>query len=73
MSTKIHLLTDENGLPVAFTITPGQAAEYHQAVLLLEGQYATVVIADKGYDSDEIVAKVEGLGAWPLSRRADTA
>jgi transposase len=56
-------LTDENGLPVAFTITPGQAAEYQQAILLLEGQHATVVIADKGYDSAEIVAKVEGLGA----------
>jgi len=63
LSTKIHLLTDEKGLPVAFRITPGQAAEYAEAIRLLEGQQAKVVIADKGYDSAEIVAKIQSLGA----------
>jgi transposase len=56
-------LADEAGLPVAFRITPGQAAEYAQAMSLLEGQQAEAVIADKGYDSAEIVAKAESLGA----------
>ena len=50
-------------MPVAFRITAGQAAEYAQAILLLEGQEAKAVIADKGYDSAEIVAKVQSLGA----------
>lgn len=63
LSTKIHLLADENGLPVDFRITPGQAAEYAQALSPLEGREAEAVIADKGYDSAEIVAKVEALGA----------
>jgi transposase len=63
LSTKIHLLADEGGLPVAFRITPGQAAEYQQAILLLDGREAEAVIADKGYDSTEIVTKVESLGA----------
>ncbi len=63
LSTKIHLLADEDGLPVAFSITPGQAAEHAQAICLLEGRHANAVIADKGYDSAEIVAKVESLGA----------
>jgi len=48
---------------VAFRITAGQAAEYAQAVSLLEGQQAEAVIADKGYDSAEIVAAIEALGA----------
>jgi transposase len=48
---------------VDFRITPGQAAEYAQAVSLLEGQQAEAVIADKGYDSAEIVATIEALGA----------
>lgn len=56
-------MADEAGLPVAFRITPGQAAEYAQAISLLEGREAKAVIADKGYDSTEIVAKVESLGA----------
>jgi hypothetical protein len=63
LSTKIHLLTDENGLPVDFRITPGQAAECQQAILLLEGQHAKAVIADNGCDSAEIVVKVESMGA----------
>ena len=63
LSTKIHLLTDEAGLPVDFRITAGQAAEYAQAISLLEGREAEAVIADKGYDSAEIVAKAESLGA----------
>lgn len=48
---------------MAFRITPGQAAEYAEAIRLLEGQCAEAVIADKGYDSAEIVAKIQGLGA----------
>jgi transposase len=51
---------------VAFRITPGQAAEYAQAISLLDGRQAEAVIADKGYDSAEIVAKVESLGALPV-------
>ena len=57
------MLTDETGLPVDFRITAGQAAEYAQAILLLEGQQAEAVIADKGYDSTEIVNKIQNLGA----------
>jgi len=57
LSTKIHLLVDEAGLPVAFRITAGQAAEYAEAILLLEGREAEAVIADKGYDSAEIVSR----------------
>jgi len=80
LSTKIHLLTDENGLPVDFRITAGQTAEYAQAIHLLEVRQAEAVIADKGYDSAEIVAKVERLGAvaiipprrhWKRPRRYD--
>ena len=63
LSTRIHLLTDENGLPIAFRITAGQAAEYAEAIQLPKGQSAEAVIADKGYDSTEIVAKVQSLGA----------
>ena len=57
------MLADEAGLPVDFRITAGQAAEYAQAISLLEGREAEAVIADKGYDSAEIVAKAESLGA----------
>lgn len=54
-----------NGLgePVAFRLTAGQAAEYPEALPLLEGRQAEFVLADKGYDSDAIVAAIHDLGA----------
>ena len=46
-----------------FRITPGQAAEQPQALPLLEGRTAEAVIADKGYDSRAIVARVQAMEA----------
>ena len=56
-------MADVAGLPVAFRLTPGQAAEYAQPILLLEGRSAEALIADKGYGSAEIVTKIESAGA----------
>jgi len=56
-------LADENGLPLEFRITPGQAGEYAPAAELLANQRAEAVIADRGYDADALVAQSESLGA----------
>lgn len=42
-----------------FLITGGQISDYTPAVELLGEREAEAVIADKGYDSDKIVAHVE--------------
>jgi transposase len=63
LSTKIHLLADQNGLPLEFRITPGQAGEYAPAAELLANQQAEAVIADRGYDADALVAQSEKIGA----------
>lgn len=47
-------------------LTPGQASEYGQANQLIEGLEADVVIADKGYDSDNFVAAISASGANPV-------
>ena len=44
-------------------LTPGNVADCTQAELLLEGIVATDVLADKGYDSDAIVACIEKSGS----------
>jgi transposase len=51
------------GLPVELTLTAGQAADVTQAEALLECQPARVVIADRGYDSDAVVERIEAAGA----------
>ena len=60
--TKVHAAVNGLGLPVRLTLTPGQAADVTQAKALIEGVPFEVVIADKGYDSKEVVAAVEGQG-----------
>jgi transposase len=61
--TKIHIAVDGLGNPVRFSVTAGQVGDLTQAEGLLEGLEPGAVIADKGYDSDKFVAKVESVGA----------
>jgi transposase len=59
LTTKIHLLVNELGLPLDFMITAGQISDYTPAIELLGERETEAVIADKGYDSDKIVEHVE--------------
>jgi transposase len=63
LTTKIHLLADEFGLPVDFRITAGQVHDSTQAVDLLGARKASCVIADKGYDSQQILDRIHAQGA----------
>jgi transposase len=63
LSTKIHLLANGLGEPVAFRLTGGQAGEFAEALPLLAGRQAEIVMADRGYDSNAIVAAIEAIGA----------
>ncbi len=44
-------------------MTPGQASEYGQAEALIDSFDADYVLADKGYDSDDFIRKIESQGA----------
>lgn len=54
-TTKIHLATDANGLPIDFKITGGEVHDSQVAEQLIgEIDPANYLIADKGYDSEKI-------------------
>lgn len=61
--TKVHLAVDSLGNPVTVHLSPGQEADCTHAPTLLAGQHPQAVIADKGYDTDAVVAAVEATGA----------
>ncbi len=63
MTTKIHLLADEQGLPVDFLVTAGQANDCTQAIALLGDRKTAKVLADKGYDTDAILEHIASIGA----------
>ena len=50
------------GLPVKIVLTAGQEADIKQSEKLIAGVPFEIVIADKGYDSQEFVAAIEAMG-----------
>jgi transposase len=58
------------GLPIDFIITPGQSHDAPQAIPLIEGKKAQNLLADKGYDSDEVrhFATSRGIAPHILTR-----
>lgn len=63
MSTKIHAVVDALGNPLRWILTGGQTADITQAPSLIEGLRAQVVVGDKGYDADALVALIHAAGA----------
>lgn len=53
-TTKIHLATDANGLPIDFKITGGEVHDSQVAEQLIDVVAADYLIADKGYDAERI-------------------
>ena len=59
---KIHLAVDTLGPPVQVLVTQGTDADCMQAGRLIEGLSADSLLADKGYDTDAILAQAAALG-----------
>ena len=65
-TTKIHALSDGLGRPLAFVLTGGQAADCRAAEGLLQRiAPATLVMADRAYDTNAIRKQIEDQGAVP--------
>ena len=62
LSTKIHMVCDAQGRPTRFALAGGQAADPPQAIPLLTGIEPAHVIADKGYESNKILAFFRSKG-----------
>ena len=66
LTTKVHALTDANGLPLELVLTPGQAGPSQVAARLLGHLHeGTIVLADKAYDADWLRRQIEAAGAAP--------
>ena len=62
----MHLAVDAQGLPVRLLLTAGTTADCTQALPLLDGIAAQHLLADRGYDSDAIVAAAVAQGTNPV-------
>jgi transposase len=66
-NSKIHAVTDQKGRPVVLVLTAGQVSDFVPAQQCLEAApKAAAVIADRGYDSDELRDFIQERGAKPV-------
>ena len=63
LSSKIHCVVDGLGNPVDFILTGGEVHDSLCAEALLDGKSADFVLADKAYDSNKILEKIEQMEA----------
>lgn len=66
MTTKIHVVVDALGNPVAVSLTPGQVSDFSQAVPLLDEIEPEAFLADKAYDGDALIETLEERGITPV-------
>ena len=62
MELAIHMAVDAHGMPVRMFITSGTTADCTQGAHLIEGLNAEYLLADKGYDSNELIELAKGQG-----------
>lgn len=72
-TTKIHLRTNAEGLPIAAEITGGEVSDYkgYDLVMGADAPDPKVLLADKGYDADRIREDTQakgGVAVIPMRR-----
>ena len=62
----MHLAVDAHGMPVRAIITEGTTADCTHASALIEGLTAEYLLADKGYDTNDIISQAIAQGMKPV-------
>ena len=60
------MVADALGNPVAISLTPGQASDLGQAEPLLDGIDPQAFLADKAYDADALIDRLEARQITPV-------
>lgn len=69
-TSKIHMVVDGYGLPVYFEITGGEVHDSTAADnVLADAPQFSYLIADKGYDKEELRAEISRRGSIPMIPR----
>jgi Transposase DDE domain len=73
LTTKIHAVVDNCGLPVRLALTTGEAHDNRLVPTLLSGlKSGAMLLADRGFDADWIRELVSQHGAWATILRSET-
>jgi transposase len=67
-STKIHLACDALGNALRFILAGGERNDITQAANLIENFSAEAVLADKGYDANDFIRRIEAQNSAVVIR-----
>ena len=65
-TTKVHLVVDAVGLPLAFEVTEGNRHDIVPAPGLVQRTLPRCLLADKAYSSHEFRATLDGMACQPV-------
>ena len=65
-TTKIHAVVDALGQALCFSLTSGQRHDITQASYLLQKFKNANIIADKGYDSNDLIEQIQNQHSTPV-------
>ena len=66
LTTKLYPAVDAHGMPVRLLATAGTAADCTRAEALLDGIAAEHLLADRGYDTNAVLAAARACGMAPV-------
>ena len=66
LTTKIHVIVDALGNPLALSLTGGQVHDITQAETLAAEIEPGALLADKGYDADSFIKSLEVRAITPV-------
>jgi transposase len=62
----VHVTVESLGYPLRVRLTGGQRHDITEAVALIDGFSFEYVLADRGYDGQAVIEKIEESGAEPV-------
>lgn len=65
-SSKVHAKVDSFGMPLKFIVTAGQEHDMKQAEALVGDDECEMLLADRGYDSDDFRKALQNKGIQPV-------
>jgi transposase len=66
LNTKLHVVVDKAGHPLRVIATEGTESDCKRALELVSSVDTKFVLADKAYDSDEIIFSLSSRGIVPI-------
>lgn len=72
LNTRIHLAVDALGMLIQAIVTDGPRADCKETIPLIQNLPCKVLLADRGYDTDEIIECAKNSDIQPIPPKKES-